>query len=98
LAGAWPAALVTIVMLGGGYVGEAGYSGLGAGFAVGMAGWAFILYEIFSGEAGQVKLRYAPPAVARAFVVRQLNGPTRDNYTFPPRDNYSDPPPPAVEG
>ena len=24
------------------------------GFAVGMAGWAFILYEIFVGEGGQV--------------------------------------------
>merc|ERR1711878_54697 len=34
--------------------GEAGFVNAWAGFIFGMAGWAFILFEIFAGEAGQV--------------------------------------------
>merc|ERR1712241_1383305 len=34
--------------------GEAGILNAWAGFAFGMAGWGFILFEIFAGEAGQV--------------------------------------------
>merc|ERR1711903_315921 len=37
-----------------GYAGEAGFVNAWAGFAVGMAGWGFILFEIFMGEAGSV--------------------------------------------
>merc|ERR1711933_674111 len=36
-----------------GYSGEAGFVNAWAGFIVGMAGWAFILFEIFAGEAGK---------------------------------------------
>jgi len=43
----------TVVMLLFGYLGEALIINPWAGFAVGMAGWVFILYEIFLGEAGQ---------------------------------------------
>jgi len=32
-----------------------------------MAGWAYILYEIFLGEAGKVNAASAPPAVQSAF-------------------------------
>ena len=39
-------------MLIGGYAGEAGYVSAMVGFIVGMAGWIYILFEIFSGEAG----------------------------------------------
>merc|ERR1712014_333535 len=42
------------LLLGTGYCGEAGFVNAWAGFMVGLAGWAFILYEIFSGEAGQI--------------------------------------------
>merc|ERR1712151_923007 len=34
--------------------GEAGFVNAWAGFIVGMAGWGFILFEIFMGEAGKV--------------------------------------------
>ena len=40
-------------MLIGGYLGEAGYINATLGFIIGMAGWIYILYEVFSGEAGK---------------------------------------------
>merc|ERR1711972_987225 len=43
---------VPLQMLAFGYAGETGIMNAWAGFAVGMAGWAFILFEIFMGEAG----------------------------------------------
>merc|ERR1719517_53718 len=50
----WRLLIGTVVMLAFGYVGEAGIINAWLGFMVGMAGWAFILYEIFAGEAGKV--------------------------------------------
>ena len=41
-------------MLVGGYLGEAGCINSMLGFIIGMAGWIYILYEVFSGEAGKV--------------------------------------------
>jgi len=41
-----------------------------AGFAVGMAGWGFILFEIFAGEGGQVEnVRELDQYVAWHFIV-----------------------------
>ena len=37
------------------------------GFVVGMVGWAYILYEIFLGEAGKVAAEKAPASVQSAF-------------------------------
>ena len=45
--------LGSVVMLVGGYLGEAGYINATLGFIIGMAGWVYILYEVFSGEAGK---------------------------------------------
>merc|ERR1712025_846995 len=42
----------TVAMLGFGYAGETGAVNAAAGFGFGLAGWAFIVYEIFAGEAG----------------------------------------------
>jgi len=50
----WRLLVGTVVMLAAGYSGEAGFVNAWAGFVVGMAGWGFILYEIFLGEAGSV--------------------------------------------
>jgi len=50
----WRLLLGTVVMLAFGYCGEAGFVNAWLGFIVGMAGWIFILYEIFMGEAGSV--------------------------------------------
>ncbi|EMH80386.1 Bacteriorhodopsin-like protein [alpha proteobacterium HIMB114] len=49
----WRLLIGTIIMLVGGYLGEAGYIGINLGFIIGMAGWIYILYEVFAGEAGQ---------------------------------------------
>merc|ERR1719221_1793759 len=50
----WRLLIGTIVMLAAGYMGEAGFVNAWLGFIVGMCGWGFILYEIFTGEAGSV--------------------------------------------
>ncbi|MDA0375360.1 MAG: bacteriorhodopsin-like [Planctomycetota bacterium] len=63
----WRLMIGTLVMLIGGYLGEAGYMGVWPGFLIGMAGWAYILYEIFAGEAGKISADSAPPAVQSAF-------------------------------
>ncbi len=63
----WRLMIGTLVMLVGGYLGEAGYMPVLPAFIIGMAGWAFILYEIFFGEASKVSATYAPPAVRSAF-------------------------------
>jgi len=50
----WRLLAGTVIMLAAGYAGEAQFVPAMAGFVVGMAGWGFILYEIFAGEAGNV--------------------------------------------
>merc|ERR1719171_2012521 len=50
----WRLLLGTVVMLAFGYAGEAKFVNAWLGFAIGMAGWGFILFEIFMGEAGKV--------------------------------------------
>jgi len=63
----WRLMIGTLVMLIGGYLGEAGYIGVWPGFIIGMVGWFFILYEIFAGQAGKINAQSAPPAVRSAF-------------------------------
>jgi bacteriorhodopsin len=46
----WKLLIGSLVMLIGGYLGEAGYMQPFVGFVIGMAGWIYILFEIFSGE------------------------------------------------
>merc|ERR1712050_520734 len=46
--------LGTVAMLAFGYAGEASFLPAIVGFIGGMCGWAFILFEIFLGEAGKV--------------------------------------------
>ena len=63
----WRLTVGTLVMLVGGYLGEAGYMAVWPAFIIGMAGWAYILWEIFFGEAGRINAQQAPPAVQSAF-------------------------------
>jgi bacteriorhodopsin len=65
----WRLMIGTMVMLVGGYLGEAGYMDTWVAFIIGMAGWAYILWEIFLGEAGKINANSAPPAVQSAFNV-----------------------------
>ena len=63
----WRLMIGTLVMLVGGYAGEIGYINEWLGFIIGMAGWAYILYEIFAGEAGKMSADQAPESVKSAF-------------------------------
>jgi len=57
----------TVVMLLFGYLGEAQAINGWIGFGVGMAGWGYILFEIFMGEAGKCAGKDMSPAVQSAF-------------------------------
>merc|ERR1712046_299781 len=48
----WRLLLGTVAMLAFGYAGEAGFLPPMMGFALGMSGWFFILFEIFAGAGG----------------------------------------------
>ena len=50
----WRLMIGTVAMLAFGYAGESRTMDPVAGFAAGMAGWFYIFYEIFSGEAGKL--------------------------------------------
>ena len=63
----WRLLVGTLVMIIGGYLGEAGYINATLGFVIGMAGWIFILYEIFAGEASKISAESAPESVQTAF-------------------------------
>ena len=68
----WRLMIGTLVMLVGGYLGEAGYMSVWPAFIIGMAGWAYILYEIFVGQASKISAQSAPPAVQAAFNTMRL--------------------------
>merc|ERR1711972_68996 len=64
----WRLLIGTVVMLAFGYVGEAGIINAWVGFMVGLAGWAFILFEVFAGEGGKTAgLDDISPHVKSAF-------------------------------
>jgi bacteriorhodopsin len=63
----WKLLVASLVMLIGGYLGEAGYINSFLGFVIGMAGWIYILFEIFSGEASKLSARSGNKAVVTAF-------------------------------
>ena len=63
----WRLLIASVVMLVGGYLGEAGYIQEFVGFIILMAGWIYILFEIFSGEAGRAAAKGGNKAVATAF-------------------------------
>lgn len=68
----WRLIIGTLVMLVGGYLGEAGYLAVWPAFIIGMAGWAFILYEIFAGQASKINAEKSPPSVQAAFNLMRL--------------------------
>jgi bacteriorhodopsin len=68
----WRLIIGTLVMLVFGYLGEAGLMNAWLAFILSMAGWAFIIYEIYMGEAGKVNAASATPAVQRAFNLMRL--------------------------
>jgi len=63
----WRLLVGSLVMLIGGYAGEAGYINSFLGFVIGMAGWIYILYEVFSGEAGRLAAKSGNKSLVTAF-------------------------------
>ena len=68
----WRLLIGTIIMLVGGYLGEAGYINALLGFIIGMAGWFYILYEVFSGEAGKLAAKSGNKTLATAFSAMRM--------------------------
>jgi len=63
----WRLLIGSLVMLISGYLGEAGYINPMMGFIVGIAGWIYILYEVFSGEAGKIASKSGNKGLVTAF-------------------------------
>ena len=68
----WRLFIGSLVMLCGGYLGEAGYINATLGFVIGMAGWVYILYEVFSGEAGKAAAKSGNKALVTAFSAMRM--------------------------
>jgi len=69
----WRLFLGTLVMLAAGYGGEAGFWNAWLGFIVGLAGWGFILFEVFAGEAGSTAAGDSVgPHVASSFSIMRI--------------------------
>jgi len=63
----WRLLVASLVMLIGGYLGEAGYIQSFLAFVIGIAGWLYILFEIFSGEASKISAKSGNKALITAF-------------------------------
>ena len=68
----WRLLIGTLVMLFGGFAGEAGIMSHMTGFIIGMIGWIYILYEIFAGEAGKTNANSGNAACQMAFSTCRL--------------------------
>ena len=68
----WKLLIGSLIMLIGGYLGEAGYIQPFVGFVIGMAGWIYILFEIFSGEAGTLAAKTGNRAMTTAFSAMRI--------------------------
>ena len=63
----WKLMIASLVMLIFGFLGEANLMNYWVGFIIGMAGWLYILYEIFAGEASQINAAQGTEASKTAF-------------------------------
>ena len=63
----WKLLVASLVMLIFGFVGEVGTMAYWPAFAIGMAGWLYILYEIFAGEASKINAENGTAASKSAF-------------------------------
>jgi len=68
----WRFLIASLVMLIGGYLGEAGYIQAFVGFVILTAGWIYILFELFSGEAGKVASKSGNRPLSNAFAVMRM--------------------------
>ena len=76
----WKLMIASLVMLIFGFLGEAGLMNYWVGFIIGMAGWLYILYEIFAGEASQISAAQGTEASKTAFNALRLDCDYRLGY------------------
>ena len=63
----WRLLVGSVVMLGFGFAGETGMMNVNIAFVLAMAGWAFIVWEIFKGEASQINAGLSNANVQKAY-------------------------------
>ena len=63
----WRLLIGSVVMLSGGYLGESGHINDILGFIIFMAGWIYILYEVFSGDAGKIVAKIGNKPLVSAY-------------------------------
>ena len=63
----WRLIFGALFMLVFGFLGEAGYMAVLPAFIFSMAGWFFIIWEIYGGQAGKINAESSPPSVQSAF-------------------------------
>ena len=63
----WKLLIASLVMLVFGYLGEIGAMNVMTAFVIGMAGWLYIVYEVFAGEASQANAGSGNAAGQMAF-------------------------------
>ena len=63
----WKLMIASLVMLIFGYLGELGAMNYWLAFIIGMAGWIYIIYEIFAGEASKINASQGTEASKTAF-------------------------------
>ena len=68
----WKLMIASMVMLVFGFLGELGAMSYWPAFAIGMAGWLYIIYEIFAGEASQISAANGTAASQTAFNALRL--------------------------
>jgi bacteriorhodopsin len=68
----WRLLIASLTMLIGGYLGEAGYIQAFVGFIILIAGWIYILFELFSGEAGRAASKGGNRPLSNAFASMRM--------------------------
>jgi len=68
----WRLLIGSVVMLSGGFLGEAGYIPPALGLIIGISGWIYILYEVFSGEAGRAAAKSGNKPLVTAFSAMRM--------------------------
>ena len=68
----WRLLIGSLVMVGGTYAGETGHIKPILGLVISIAGWIFVLYEIFSGEAGKAAAKSGNKIFVTAFGILRM--------------------------
>ena len=68
----WRILAGSLVMVVGGFLGEMNYINTFLGFVIAMSGWIYILYEIYSGEAGMMVAKSGNKALVTSYSAMRI--------------------------